>query len=192
MQKLDELLEHGRSLPPQSYPARPTSEPSKGIPPGRESDTFDSFDLELAPEMREPYEQCRKVAAGEAWCAFLLGPTGNGKTHLAIAALQETDGYFWKAPDLLAFLRRRIDVGDADDIVDRYRESTALLVLDDLGVENPTEWAHEQLYRILDARSDRRAPTIITSNQHKQGINERIRSRYREGYVACAGKDQRG
>ena len=178
-------------MTPQNYPNVKTSELSRGIPAGREGDTFESFDLKKAPEMQGAYEQCQKVAAGEAWCAFLLGPTGNGKTHLAIAVLNEVDsGIFWKVPDFLAFLRSRIEVGDVDQVVGEYQESAPLLVLDDLGVYE-SEWAAGQLYRILDRRCDAKLPTIITSNQPKEAIDERLRSRFRVGYVACAGEDQR-
>ena len=142
--------------------------------------------------MREAYEQCRRVASREAWCAFLLGPTGNGKTHLAIAVLNDSEmGIFWKVPDFLAYLRSHIEVGDVDQIVSEYQEGPGLIVLDDLGVGQETEWAAGQLYRILDARSDARAPTVITSNQDVEAIDERLRSRFRVGYVACAGEDQR-
>ena len=192
MEKLDTVLEEARSLPPQTYPPEKASKSSRGIPLGREGDTFESFDLKKAPEMQEAYDQCQQVSRRQAWCAFLLGPTGNGKTHLAIAALQASErGMFWKVPDFLAFLRSRIEVGDVDQVVGEYQESEPLLVLDDLGVEKQTEWAFEQLYRILDRRCDAQLPTIITSNQDREDIDGRLRSRFRVGYVACAGKDQR-
>ena len=180
-------------MTPQSFPPEKASKSSRGIPLGREGDTFESFDLKKAPEMQEAYDQCQQVSRGGTWCAFLLGPTGNGKTHLAIAALSNSLhlGTFWKVPDFLAFLRSRIEPNDIDQVVSNYQESRALLVLDDLGVGQETEWAAGQLYRILDARCDAKLPTIITSNQPKEAIDERLRSRCRVGYVACAGKDQR-
>ena len=66
MEKLKAVLEEARSLTPQSYPPEISSKLSRGIPPGREGDTFESFDLKKAPEMREAYEQGQKVDAGEA------------------------------------------------------------------------------------------------------------------------------
>ena len=190
------VLEQSRQLEPQTL-SSPSSPPKRegfrGVPPSRREDTFDSFDLKRAPEMREAYEQCRQVSSGEAWCAFLLGGPGNGKTHLAIAAMGGVDtAQFWKVPDFLAFLRSRIDTGDVEKMVETYRSAGFLFVLDDLGTENPTDWANEQLYRMLDRRSDQHAPKIITSNQPHTSIDERLRSRFREGYVACGGKDQRG
>jgi len=141
--------------------------------------------------MQLAYDQCQKVAGGEAWCGFLPGTPGNRKTHLAIAAINAYEGpaRFWKVPDFLAFLRRHVPEGDSEDIVGRYAGEEFLLVLDDLGAEKETDWASEQIYRILDRRSDEHLPTIITSNADR--IDERLRSRYREGYVPCAGKDRR-
>ncbi len=66
-----------------------------------------------------------------------------------------------------------------------------LVVLDDLGTEKMTEWASEQLYRVLDGRYDRGLPTIITSNVQSDSLDPRILSRYAEGLVVCNGKDVR-
>ncbi len=155
--------------------------------------------------MRAAFDQARKVSLGDAWSAFLLGSPGNGKTHLAIAAVFEHGGIFWKVPDFLAWLRNKLatsirDYGSgmgAEEIiqtyshVDRSLGAPALVVFDDLGAENQTEWASEQLYRILDSRYEEELPTIITSNMPFESIDPRIRSRYRSGLVVCDGKDLR-
>ena len=156
--------------------------------------------------MSPAHTRCVAVASGHEWCAFMLGSTGNGKTHLAIAAMHvwadAHDGrgvYFWKVPDLLAELRRRLnegirlEVGEAltDTMLSEYRHGHWLLVLDDLGTENPTDWACEKLYQILDSRADEQHPTIITSNARVAVIDGRIRSRFRAGVVACGGEDVR-
>ena len=39
-----------------------------------------------------------------------------------------------------------------------------LLILDDLGAHQPTEWASEKLYQLCASRYLRRAPTLITTN----------------------------
>lgn len=146
--------------------------------------------------MDAAFEQCQKVAHGEARCALLQGSFGNGKTHLAIAALREfgrlETGWFWKVPDWLAMVKRRaFDEGEPLDDVLRPAMANALIVFDDLGAENQTDWAAEQLYRVLDARYDAKAPTIITSNQPIGKLDSRILSRYRAGLVVCQGEDRR-
>jgi DNA replication protein DnaC len=50
-------------------------------------------------------------------------------------------------------------------------------VLDDLGTENATPWAREKLYQIINHRYNERLPTVITSNQRDDAIDERILSR---------------
>jgi len=45
---------------------------------------------------------------------------------------------------------------------------------------------------ILDGRYEERGATIITSNVPLDSIDARIRSRFREGFITCEGKDQRG
>jgi DNA replication protein DnaC len=168
-----------------------------GVIEERRDNTFASFDLKRAPDMKAAFQRCFAVAKGEAWCAFLWGGPGNGKTHLAIAAIQAHQlqgkiGMFWKVPEFLAFHRKHLSEGfDMDEIVRSYQVGRALIVFDDLGTENPTDWANEQLYRILDGRYERRAPTIITSNAPMDKLDPRLRSRFREGFVICEGKDQR-
>ena len=165
-----------------------------GIPQGREYQRFTSWDPSQNPAMTPAVNRCREVASGKVWCAFLCGPYGLGKTFLAIAALHEYgDGCFWKAPDLLDHIRRLAfdqDMG-VDQALKPFRYGKGLLVLDDLGVEKRTEWAAEQLYRVLDTRSEEKLPTVITTNADLGAIDGRLTSRYAEGMVICRGKDIR-
>lgn len=162
--------------------------------------TFDTFELSRNPKMGKALEICREVAAGKRWCAFLAGQVGIGKTHLAHAVVHVVPAaHMWKAPWLLAWLRSLLSSGiqagwgadEVDEIIRRYCSPIFLLVVDDLGTENRTEWAQEQLYRILDGRYENHAPTILTTNAPLSEIDQRILSRYREGLVICEGKDQR-
>ena len=210
LHKLDRgLLEKARALPP-SAPEAPTSMPGTatpgaktaehGIPLQRAHDSFKSFDRRRNPGMKQAAERCCQVAEGSAWCVLLSGGFGTGKTHLGIATLMAWignggAGYFWKVPDFLDWLRQRA-YGDGahwsiEELTESYRSGPALIVFDDLGTENPTEWAHEQLYRVLDSRYDRRLPTVLTTNQDLGRIDGRILSRYREGLVVCRGRDMR-
>ncbi|KKL24573.1 hypothetical protein LCGC14_2413950, partial [marine sediment metagenome] len=105
--------------------------------------------------MKPARNRCQAVAGGEEWCALLSGSLGCGKTHIAIAALQVfPSGYFWKVPAFLAWIRRSVfDEGyRIEDVTEGYREGDGLIVFDDLGTENPTDWACEQLYLVLDSR----------------------------------------
>lgn len=146
--------------------------------------------------MGAAFDRCVDVAEREAWSAFLTGSYGNGKTHLAIAAMHDfglQKSFFWKVPDYLQWLKTMaFDRGfGIDDLTRSYLTGDFLLVFDDYGVHNATEWADEQLYRVLDARSDAQLPTIITSNVPPQKLDARILSRYAAGLIVCEGRDLR-
>jgi DNA replication protein DnaC len=148
--------------------------------------------------MKAAVKRCQDVAAGKKWAALLWGDYGTGKTHLAIAALtewvkRENTGYFWKVPDFLQWVRETAFGREegVDNTLESYRYGMFLLVLDDLGTENRTDWASEQLYRVLDSRYDLKLPTILTTNQAPERIDPRIFSRYREGLAVCEGEDMR-
>ncbi len=153
--------------------------------------TFDNFDINL--NMYSPHEQSSlQTAHSVAWhyaqdpqgWLLLEGRYGCGKTHLAAAVgnwrLKMGDFViFITTPDLLDHLRSAFapdaEVG-YDQLFDRVRNA-ALLILDDLGVENPSQWAKEKLFQILNHRYIAHLPTIITTNKNIEELDERIRSR---------------
>jgi DNA replication protein DnaC len=174
--------------------------PPSGVPEMRLGNRFNTFDLKAAPQMTDAWHACWDVMRGLKWDAFLTGGFGNGKTHLAIAALNEWArqgkyGRFVKAPDWLALMRAHavVEEGQVDSefILDQFARAP-MLALDDLGSERVTDWGGEQLFRLLDKRYDGRRPTIVTSNATVAGLDPRIVSRLREGLVICYGADLRG
>ena len=50
-----------------------------------------------------------------------------------------------------------------DDYFERVR-NVSLLVIDDLGVENPSPWAKEKLFQLLNYRHVNQLSTVITTN----------------------------
>jgi DNA replication protein DnaC len=109
--------------------------------------------------------------------AFISGPVGSGKTHMAVAYLAEScnrvltaspdcqaaGARYTRAVDLFMALRSSFkDRGPAELIEDfsRYK----FLVIDDLGTERDTPLVQESIYAIVDYRAGHRLPTIITSN----------------------------
>lgn len=114
----------------------------------------------------------------------LVGDSGCGKTHLAVAvanaALQRGEEVFFAfVPDLLDHLRYTFSPDSRvtyDELFDRVKQ-TPLLVLDDLGSETSTPWANEKLYQIIVHRHNARLPTVITTRAIPTGSNNPIASR---------------
>ena len=117
------------------------------------------------------------------WLVF-AGPSGTGKTHLAAAISNEimSQGkyvFFIVVPDLLDHLRLAFNPEaelQYDDLFEQVKE-TPFLVLDDLGANALSNWATEKLFQIINHRFTRELPTIITTNNSLDQLNEAIRTR---------------
>jgi len=114
----------------------------------------------------------------------LEGKYGSGKTHLAAAIAnarlaQGEQVIFITVPDLLDYLRSAY-APNAEDTYDSLFDKVKnayLLILDDLGAENPSQWAQEKLFQLLNHRYVNRMPTVITTNVALDRLDGRIRSR---------------
>ena len=153
--------------------------------------TFDSFQTELqmwTPAQQQSLDSALRIAAGfaqnmDGWL-LLEGGYGCGKTHLAAAVgnyrLEQGDTVlFITSPDLLDHLRGTYGPNSEigyDEMFDRVRNAP-LLILDDLGVENPSQRAQEKLFQLLNYRYSRQMPTVITTNADLDMLDPRVRSR---------------
>ena len=115
---------------------------------------------------------------------LLEGTYGCGKTHLAAAignALLSEGAIvlFITVPDLLDHLRSAYGPSSEigyDETFERIRNAD-VLILDDLGTENPSSWAQEKLFQLLNHRYTNHSATIITTNANLDELDGRIRSR---------------
>ncbi|MGQ9888232.1 MAG: ATP-binding protein [Aggregatilineales bacterium] len=159
--------------------------------------TFASFRLDglmLTDHERESlslaYKTARRYAERPDGWLLLTGGYGCGKTHLAAAVgnarLDWGDHVlFVTAPDLLDHLRSTFGPNSEvayDQMFDRIR-GAQLLIIDDLGAENPSQWAQEKLFQLLNHRYSYRLPTVITTNVELDALDARIRSRLADDRV---------
>lgn len=107
----------------------------------------------------------RAVQAGRG--AWVHGPNGTGKSAYAASALMGwlgggERGLYAYAPEALRRIASEFDE-DSEAYYERLCE-TPLLVLDDLGKEEPTERRASALSAVVDARWGAKLPTVVTSN----------------------------
>jgi len=129
------------------------------------------------------HEACRTYARSLQGWLLLTGTFGSGKTHLAAAIANEAveigvPTLFLTVPDLLDTLRASFDAEDTsfEETFERVR-SAPLLILDDFGTHNATEWAREKLFQILNHRYINRLPLVVTMNLPLEEVEGRLRSR---------------
>lgn len=137
---------------------------------------------------------------------YIHGDVGRGKSWLSAAVLknimmtmevyEEVHGHlmndinrfrelyrFVYAPWLLVQIKASYGRNDFQAEEEIIKEYTAIpvLLLDDLRVEKPTDWAREKLNTIVEFRNNKGLKTIYTSNktpvQLQERLDERITSR---------------
>lgn len=112
--------------------------------------------------------------------AYFYGECGCGKTYLASIIAQDflrrgKSVIFVKVPGLLDDIKATFNgVGREVDLLDELRNAT-LVVLDDFGMEKPTQWAGATLCKVLDMRYDNpTGTTLITSNLSPSELANRL------------------
>lgn len=153
--------------------------------------TFETFNPEgrvgTTPQERQSLQAAYKRAKTysrklQGWL-LLQGGFGVGKTHLAASIANEAAKHgvptlFLTVPDLLDELRATFSDGETS-FRDRFDEirTAPLIILDDFGTQNTTEWAREKLFQILNHRYTNRLSVVITTNLAMEEIEARLRSR---------------
>lgn len=148
-----------------------------GIKPrflNRRFETFvaDTPARQKAYQAAKDYAQnfCEHRKAGHG--LYITGSYGTGKTHLAVAIvldlIEGDSGHsviFRTADDLFQEVKRTFGYGETEEhrVLQRYK-TCALLIIDDLGKEQATEWTTAMLYAIINERYECQLPTIITTN----------------------------
>jgi len=102
---------------------------------------------------------------------LLIGPSGVGKTHLAVSALKRltSKGFhclFCDYRDLLKQIQNSYNPSVQITELDLLRPvfETEVVLLDDLGAVKPSEWVWDTVSIILNTRYNEKRTTLITSN----------------------------
>ena len=102
---------------------------------------------------------------------MIIGSYGTGKTHLAVAIANKliakgTPVICMTMIDLLARIKQTFDKHDeaTEAEIMRIYEEVPLLVIDDIGSEQPTDWGSTKIFAIVNARYEAYMPTIVTTN----------------------------
>jgi len=102
---------------------------------------------------------------------LLMGPSGVGKTHLAVAALKELikrghGGLFCDYRELLKEIQASYNPASESTemgILEPIR-TAEILVMDDLGASKPSAWVLDIIGLVLNARYNEKRVTILTTN----------------------------
>ncbi|BAF59191.1 MAG: ATP-binding protein [Pelotomaculum sp.] len=118
---------------------------------------------------------------------LFTGQVGSGKTFLAccIANALLDSGQpvlFTVVPDLLDQIRSTYDPARSADEVTEFdileaARQVPLLILDDLGAHNYTEWTRNKIYSIINYRLNNRLPLIVTTNIKLDDLEEYLGER---------------
>ncbi len=137
---------------------------------------------------------------------FFQGPVGTGKSHLSVSTLrtivESNIGRFGRPASENGFVGEPVYAGfycsmvSVVDLLSMLRESfsaeqiraparrllhqarnDAVVILDDIGAEKPSEWVEEQLYALIDIRYRMQRSTIFTTNCSMKQLEGQIGSR---------------
>jgi len=182
---LIQALDYRNPTQDTSHPAMSSLEHlSKRTFASWESRRGEGLTQEQLDNVEKVFKAARDFAEKPTGWLVLMGGDGRGKTHLAAAianyrAELGMPPLFVSVPDLLDHLRATFSPNSPATLDQRFEEvkNASLLILDDLGMQSSSPWAREKLYQLFNHRYNAELPTVITTVEHIDDIDERLRSR---------------
>ena len=152
--------------------------------------TFDNFKIETDEE-QQAFEFAKNLAEfyknGGQGNSFMSGPAGSGKSHLSMAILKsylesgEKTALFVSYSHVVRLIKDSFNNRDSvytQNNIMSLLTNVDLLVMDDIGSENNSDFSEELLTDVLDGRIS----TIITTNLSSEELrgNSRKPGRYNQ------------
>jgi DNA replication protein DnaC len=176
------------------------------IPKRYQHCTLDTF-RDSAPVLRNAKRRVQEFIdlwpnTPEGKGLLLMGGCGAGKTHLAVAALNEVVNtgkpgrvVFANFQDLIQEIQASFDPDQPTTKAEIMRPllETDLLVLDELGSVKPTQFVQDILYYVINTRYNGELATIFTTNYldhpgdaKQEKLEDRIGTRLRSRLAEMA------
>lgn len=174
-----------------------------GIPEEYRYKTFDNFDVAYytnPQDMRDKVERCKnfvtQMALGKTMGNLILrGDVGRGKTHLSVAIANAAIAcgltvVYRHVDDLLDLIRlykfdRDQDAAETKRVLDLIHQCD-LLILDDLGSETVSDFAVNELTRIIEDRNLHNKPWIVSTNISLDNFEKRYDPRFTDRLIEKA------
>lgn len=149
---------------------------SCGVPDRYSNCTFENYDvLNFGSKVQMALSAAIKCTQ-ENKSLVLGGPTGTGKTHLAVAQVKEylrsgKSALFMPVITILDEIKKTFGTNNTAAVEDAIKKAD-FVVLDDLGTQYDTEWTAERLFSLIDYRYSHKLPMTITTNADNIGMLE--------------------
>lgn len=150
--------------------------------------TFEALEEKGIPEqVKEPTAKAKAYAKNirarlkDGAGLILRGGVGTGKTTLSVCIMrealkQDVRAYFLSLPSLASGLLSRKDAEERSKFNHKIN-TVPLLVIDDLGAETEQRWVVNRIEELINERTNRSLPTIVTTNLRNEELTERYTRR---------------